>query len=94
MKFTATLAVAITAFCSIATASPTSKQISLRLMTYNVRYDSQSNGITINETINSLPKGLPVAPSPYYGRTGERPWSERRIGVTNDILFPNVDIFG
>ena len=66
----------------------------LRFMTYNVRYDSQRNDITVQQTLDSLPAGIPVQPSPYYGRTGERAWSERRIGVVNDILFPNVDVVG
>lgn len=66
----------------------------LRVMTYNVRYDSMPDTISIQETINTLPKGLPKGPQHYYNDISERPWSTRRIHVANDILERNIDILG
>ena len=96
MKYSTLLTSAILAI-GLTTANPTftrDKHNPLRFLSYNVRYDSQRNDITVQQTLDSLPAGLPTKPSPYYGRTGERAWSERRIGVVNDILWPNVDVVG
>jgi hypothetical protein len=63
-------------------------------MTYNFRYDSKPDNISVEQTIEGLPKGLPETPSAFYTHTEEQPWSIRRIGIANDILFPKVDILG
>ncbi|KAL3425853.1 endonuclease/exonuclease/phosphatase, partial [Phlyctema vagabunda] len=66
----------------------------LRFLSYNVRYDSKPDNISVRKTIQSLPQGLPVQPSPYYADVTEKPWSTRRIGIVNDILWPRVDVYG
>ena len=34
------------------------------------------------------------APGAYYERTGERPWSERRVGVARVLAEAQSDIIG
>lgn len=75
-------------------AATTSTSSLLRVMTYNVRYDSMPDNITVRDTIRSLPTALPQDPPTYYADTGERPWSTRRVHVANDVLLRAVDIFG
>lgn len=68
---------------------------SLRFLTYNVRYDSLPDNISVADTIASLPSGMPSEPSAYYaGADVEAPWSTRRIQVANDVAFNKVDFFG
>jgi len=62
-------------------------------MSFNLRYDSQSDPISVQETIQNLPD--PTRPRAcYYDQTGERPWSSRRIAVANEIMFNRVDLIG
>lgn len=65
----------------------------LRFLSYNVRYDSMPDSISVNESIDSLPKGLPGKPH-YYAHWIEQPWSTRRLYIANDILFNRIDIYG
>lgn len=96
MKFvTFFLAATAATMASAGTTFPRSqKEQTLRLMSYNFRYDSKPDSITVQETIDALPSGLPETPSTYYANTAEKPWSTRRIGITNDILFPQVNVVG
>lgn len=67
----------------------------IRLLTWNLRYDSQPNSISVEDTIASLPNGMPVdSGMKYYGSPAEVPWSTRRIAVANDVIFNRVDILG
>lgn len=65
----------------------------LRLMSFNVRYDSKPDDITVQQSLDSLSRGVPSEPS-YYGNATEQPWSLRRLYVANDILFSKADLFG
>lgn len=62
-------------------------------MSLNMRYDSQPDGRSVQDTIGNLPDPLRTRTS-YYPKTNERPWSERRIAVANEALFNNVDLIG
>ncbi|KAL5639931.1 hypothetical protein ACGC1H_006482 [Rhizoctonia solani] len=65
---------------------------SLRLTTWNLRYDSQSDNLTIADSIASLPDRL-KEPEPYYvDASHERPWSTRRIGVAALLGFQGSSI--
>ncbi|CAE6457687.1 unnamed protein product [Rhizoctonia solani] len=65
---------------------------SLRLTTWNLRYDSQSNNLTVPDSIAGLPDRL-KAPESYYADTShERPWSTRRIGVAALLEFQGSSI--
>ncbi|KAL7265977.1 hypothetical protein RUND412_011492, partial [Rhizina undulata] len=68
--------------------------IPLRLLTWNLRYDSLPDGIAVNDTIRSLPKAVPNDTSVvYYGAPTELPWSTRRVWIADEVLFAGVDVF-
>lgn len=69
------------------------KTTKLRLMSFNVRYDSKPDDITVQQSLDSLSRGVPSEPS-FYGNATEQPWSTRRLYVANDILFNGADLFG
>lgn len=89
---TATAAGLASFFPSGATRS--ANEQTFRFMSYNFRYDSKPDNVTVQQTIDSLPQGLPATPTVFYPNTDELPWSTRRIGITNEILFPRTDILG
>ncbi|KAB5592956.1 hypothetical protein CTheo_3591 [Ceratobasidium theobromae] len=60
---------------------------SLRLTTWNLRYDSQSNNITVANSIANLPDRLQKPPLYYADVSREQPWSTRRIGVAALLEF-------
>ncbi|KAI0340288.1 hypothetical protein BDW22DRAFT_1334331 [Trametopsis cervina] len=60
----------------------------MRISTYNLRYDSQPDNITVQQTLANLPDPL-VAPQ-YLANTGEHPWSTRRIKVAEHLLHSGV----
>ncbi|CCO32207.1 hypothetical protein BN14_06261 [Rhizoctonia solani AG-1 IB] len=64
----------------------------LRLTTWNLRYDSQSNNLTVADSIANLPDRL-LEPQPYYADAShEKPWSTRRIGVAALLDFQGSSI--
>lgn len=71
------------------TASPSQ---TMRIATYNLRYDSMPNNITVQETIASLPD--PLVDPGYFNITGEQPWSTRRIKVSQHLLSEGIVIAG
>lgn len=80
------------ALATLATAAP---HAPIRLLTWNLRYDSQPNSISVEDTIASLPEGMPMDSGvKYYDSPVEMPWSTRRIAVANDVIFNRVDILG
>lgn len=64
----------------------------MRISTYNLRYDSQPDNITVQQTLANLPDPL-VAPQ-YLANTGEHPWSTRRIKVAEHLLHSGVVMAG
>lgn len=60
----------------------------MRIATYNLRYDSMPNNITVQETLDSLPDPL-VNPG-YFSDTGEQPWSTRRTYVSRHLLSEGI----
>ncbi|KAM5546045.1 hypothetical protein V8D89_000171 [Ganoderma adspersum] len=65
---------------------------SLRISTYNLRYDSMPNNITVSETLSALPD--PLTPPTYYGAKGEQPWSTRRVKVYQHLDQEGVILAG
>ncbi len=65
---------------------------SLRISTYNLRYDSMPNNITVNQTLSSLSD--PLTPPTYYGAKGEQPWSTRRVKVYQHLNQEGVILAG
>lgn len=89
--------VLLTFFCFKATSSlaswPTrraanSTASSMRISTYNLRFDSMPDSITVQQSLSSLPDPL-VAPA-FLGISGEQPWSTRRIKVAEHLLHEGV----
>ena len=81
------LSVALT----LGTRGAAAKQ-SMRVATYNLRYDSQPDDISVEQTLASLPDPL-VAPT-YLGARGEQPWSIRRIKIWQNLVSEGVVLFG
>ena len=57
---------------------------SMRISTYNLRYDSMPDNITVQQSLASLPDPL-LVPA-YLAKTGEQPWSARRIKVAQHLI--------
>lgn len=95
MKYSSVLVAVIATLASATPVIPrTSSEQTFRLMSYNFRYDNMPDAITVQQTIDGLSQGLPAKPSTFYSNTAEKPWSTRRIGIANDILFPQTHILG
>ncbi|KIJ23936.1 hypothetical protein M422DRAFT_217367, partial [Sphaerobolus stellatus SS14] len=63
-------------------------------MTWNIRWDSEADNVTIAESMAALNGNSIQTPASYYPNTNERPWSQRRIPFVETILFQGVSIFG
>lgn len=64
----------------------------LRLATYNLRYDSKPDNISVSQSISALPS--PLQAPVYLSKSGEQPWSTRRLRVAEQVLGENVTILG
>ncbi|KAK0429586.1 Endonuclease/exonuclease/phosphatase [Armillaria borealis] len=65
---------------------------SLRIATYNLRYASQPDQITVSESISAL--GNPLAQDTFLALSGEQPWSTRRLHVAEHLLSEVIVIAG
>ncbi|KAH7104921.1 Endonuclease/exonuclease/phosphatase [Auriculariales sp. MPI-PUGE-AT-0066] len=66
---------------ALCASSPVS---AFRFATWNLRYDSKPDNITVAQSIAVIPN--PLAPHPFYAVSGEQPWSTRRLYVTERVL--------
>lgn len=66
---------------------------SIRLGTWNLRYDVMPDNITVQETIANLKDHL-VEPDPYHSNPVELPWSTRRTYVSSTLLHERVQLIG
>jgi len=73
---------------SIGLASFTS---AFRLATWNLRFDALPDNITVAESIASLPD--PLTPIAYLSKSGEQPWSLRRLLVAERVLSEGTALF-
>ncbi|KAK0437216.1 Endonuclease/exonuclease/phosphatase [Armillaria borealis] len=64
----------------------------LRFSTYNLRYDSMPDNITVSESISAL--GNPLTQESFLGLSGEQPWSTRRLRVAEHLLSEGIVIAG
>lgn len=92
--------VLLTSFLTLASSSQTVlaapdslATASLRILSYNVRYDSMPDDVSVQRSLDQLAQGVPSEPE-YYANTTEQPWSLRRLYIANDILFNRADLFG
>ncbi|KAJ7062649.1 Endonuclease/exonuclease/phosphatase [Mycena amicta] len=66
----------------------------IHLVTYNLRYDTRPDNITVAESLASLPSTLPTPAGGYLPSRSEeeRPWSLRRLRVAEQVLGGGADI--
>ncbi|KAF8880076.1 Endonuclease/exonuclease/phosphatase [Infundibulicybe gibba] len=62
----------------------------MRISTYNLRFDSMPNNITVQQSIAALPD--PLVQPVFEGITKEQPWSTRRVRVAAHLLSEGVVI--
>ncbi|KAK7203392.1 plasminogen-binding protein pgbB [Myxozyma melibiosi] len=95
MKFSSALAIAsaLLAASPVLAKTESGKADSIRILSWNLRYDSKSNKITVDETIDSLNATIPNDDEvSYFTNYTEHAWSDRRIGVSNEMLFNKPDV--
>jgi hypothetical protein len=63
-----------------------------RIASYNLRYDSKPDNITVQQTLDNLADPL-MQPS-YLKLTSERPWSTRRIKIAQELLNEGTVLAG
>jgi len=56
----------------------------MRIATYNLRYDSEPDQITVQQSLDALKD--PLIQPPFLKYIDEQPWSTRRIRVAEQIL--------
>ena len=64
----------------------------LKLVTWNLRFDSKPDNITVDQSLQSLPG--PFDEPVFSNDSTEKPWSMRRIKVAELILQSGVVIAG
>ncbi|OCH84829.1 hypothetical protein OBBRIDRAFT_740880 [Obba rivulosa] len=64
----------------------------MRLATYNLRYDSQPDNKTIQQSIDELPD--PLQQPRFLAKSGELPWSLRRLKVAQQLLNEDIVLVG
>lgn len=60
----------------------------MRITTYNLRYDSIPDNISVQQSLASLPD--PLVQPHYLAKSGEQPWSARRLKVAEHLLHAGV----
>ncbi|KAJ6497286.1 Endonuclease/exonuclease/phosphatase [Mycena sanguinolenta] len=64
----------------------------MRFVTYNLRYDSRPDNITVQQSLATLPD--PLASPGYLRSHGEQPWSLRRLRVAEHLLGEGIVLAG
>jgi hypothetical protein len=73
--------------CAVAAAAAT-----MRIATYNLRFDAQPNNITVQQSLDAL--GDPLQQPVFQQFKTEQPWSTRRIRVAEHLQREGVVIAG
>lgn len=77
---------------TLVTAQNATQPTNIRLGTWNLRFDSMPDNITVQESLDALPDPL-VQPA-FLNLTGEQPWSTRRIKVAQRLIGEGVVLQG
>jgi hypothetical protein len=64
----------------------------MRLASYNIRFDSRPDDITVQQSLKSLKD--PLQEPVYQDTTTEQPWSTRRVRIAEQLLKDRVDVVG
>ena len=62
----------------------------MRVVTFNLRYDSKPDNLTVQDSLNALLD--PLVEPKYFGTFEEKPWSTRRIRIAHELLSSGIDI--
>ncbi|KAF9492689.1 hypothetical protein BDN71DRAFT_1396424 [Pleurotus eryngii] len=65
---------------------------SMRVVTWNLRFDSQPNNIPVSQSLASL--GDPLQQPAFFNGSNERPWSTRRLRVAEHLLSEGIVLAG
>ena len=66
----------------------------IRVESWNLRNDSMPDSDDINKSISKLRREIPFEKGiKWYSQSEEKPWSKRRIGVANEVIFNRADLF-
>lgn len=65
---------------------------SMRVATWNLRFDSQPNNIPVSQSVASL--GDPLQQPAFLNGSNERPWSTRRLRVAEHLLSESIVLAG
>lgn len=66
--------------------------LSVRLATFNIRY-GKPDRTTLDDSLIQVAKRNPLQrPAKYYDHMHERPWSERRLPLVEELLWNNVTL--
>ncbi|KAJ7581202.1 Endonuclease/exonuclease/phosphatase [Mycena floridula] len=66
--------------------------VAMRFASWNLRFDSQPDNITVQQSLAALPD--PLAQFKFLNITTEQPWSTRRIRVAELLLSEDIVIAG
>ncbi|KAF9260600.1 hypothetical protein L218DRAFT_974319 [Marasmius fiardii PR-910] len=64
----------------------------MRMVTWNLRFDSKPDNITVQQSIDALPN--PLVQFPFQAVHEEQPWSTRRLRVAQMLLSEDIDLAG
>ncbi|CAK5275073.1 unnamed protein product [Mycena citricolor] len=64
----------------------------MRFVTYNLRYDSRPDTISVAQSLTHLPD--PLDSPRYLAKAGEQPWSTRRLRVAEHLLGEGIVLAG
>ncbi|KAL1747421.1 Endonuclease/exonuclease/phosphatase [Schizophyllum fasciatum] len=64
----------------------------MRVGSWNLRYDSQPDNVTVADSLAAL--GDPLKEPSYLQNVSERPWSTRRVRVAELLLNKGVEVIG
>lgn len=89
-------------FAAHAAASPLSSRnndksdraesLNFKIGTFNIRFGRTDN-ITVEQSIANLTNFNPLErPTKYYDDMRERPWSERRIPLVEEVLWHDISL--
>ncbi|KAF8963085.1 Endonuclease/exonuclease/phosphatase [Flammula alnicola] len=62
----------------------------MRFVTYNLRFDSKPDNITVQQSLNALASVDPLQQPTFFNITKEQPWSVRRLRVADLLLSENI----
>lgn len=64
--------------------------VAMRISTWNLRFDSMPDNITVQQSLDSLQD--PLLQPTFLAITEEQPWSTRRIQVAEQLLSSGISL--